>query len=439
MIWNRAVETMGRPAMERLQLERLQATVRRTYERVPLFRERCDAAGVHPDQIQSLADLPRLPFLQKSDLREHYPWGLFAEPLSNVVRLHASSGTRGKPTVVGYTQADIEVWAEVVARCFCMAGGEPGHLFQNAYGYGLFTGGLGLHYGVEKAGATCVPISGGNTPRQALLIQDFKPQGIACTPSYALNIADHLAELGIDPRSTGLKYGIFGAEPWSESMREQLEARLGLDAIDIYGLSEVIGPGVSCECREAKNGLHINEDHFLPEVVHPETGEPLPDGEYGDLVFTSLTKQAFPVIRYRTGDICALYREPCTCGRTLVRMSRIKGRADDMLIIRGVNLFPTEVEYQLLQVSELAPHYQLIVDRDHAMDTIEVQVELADALLRDWGGFDPHHPQAEPLRQKAAHMLKSALGISCRVTLMPPKSVPRSEGKAVRVVDRRKG
>jgi phenylacetate-CoA ligase len=428
---------MSRSEMERLQVERLRATVQRTYERVALFRERCDAAGVRPESIRSLADLTRLPFLTKRDLRENYPWGLFAEPRSNVVRLHASSGTKGKPTVVGYTRNDLEVWAEVTARCFCMAGGEPGHLFQNAYGYGLFTGGLGMHYGVERAGATVVPISGGNTPRQAMLIQDFRPDGFACTPSYALNIADYLEEQAIDPRSTSLRYGIFGAEPWSESMREQLESRLGIDAVDIYGLSEVIGPGVSCECREQKNGLHINEDHFLPEVLDPQTGEPLPDGEFGELVFTSLTKEAFPVIRYRTGDICALYHEPCACGRTLVRMSRVKGRVDDMLIIRGVNLFPSEVEFHLLKVAQLAPHYQLVVDRAHALDTVEVQVEVTEEVARAWGGFDPHREEAVALTRSVGHLLKDALGVTCEVRLMPPKGVPRSEGKAVRVVDRR--
>ncbi len=439
MIWNREVETMSRSEMERLQLQRLQGVVRRCYERVNLFRQRCDEKGVRPDDIRSLEDLVRLPFLTKKDLRDNYPFGLFAEPLDKVVRVHGSSGTKGKPTVVGYTRNDLQVWAEVAARCFCMAGGEPGHVFQNAYGYGLFTGGLGMHYGAERVGATVVPISGGNTARQAMLIQDFQPQGIACTPSYALNIADYLEEHGINPRSTSLRYGIFGAEPWSESMRHQLEERLGIDAVDIYGLSEVIGPGVSNECRENKDGLHINEDHFLPEIIDPKTGEPLPDGEYGELVFTTLTKEAFPVIRYRTGDICALNREPCSCGRTLVRMSRVKGRADDMLIIRGVNVFPSEVEFHLLKVRELAPHYQVVVDRDRSLDTVEVQVEVTDEVARGWGGFDPSREEAIRLSREVAHLLKDALGISCKITLMPPHGVPRSEGKAVRVVDRRAG
>jgi len=439
MIFNRAVETLPRTEMARLQLERLQHTVRWTYERVPLFRHRCEEAGIRPDDIKSLEDLRRLPFLRKTDLRENYPFGLFAVPLSGVARVHASSGTKGKPTVVGYTQHDLEVWAEVCARCFFMAGGEPGHIFQNAYGYGLFTGGLGMHYGVEKAGGLVVPVSGGNTPRQALLVHDFQPQGIACTPSYALTIADYWEEHGHDPRDTSLRYGIFGAEPWSDTMRAQLEDRLGIDAVDIYGLSEVIGPGVSCECAEAKDGLHINEDHFLPEVIDPDTGEPLPDGQYGELVFTSLTKEAFPVIRYRTGDIAALHREPCRCGRTTVRMTRVKGRVDDMLIIRGVNVFPSEVEYQLLQIKELAPHYQLVIDRERALDTVEVQVELTEEVIRQWGGHAQEHLDAGRVRHAVAQRLKETLGVTCQVTLLPPKSVPRSEGKAVRIVDRRKG
>lgn len=437
MIWNQEVETLDRSSMQKLQLERLQAVVQRAYARVGLFRQRMEEKGVRPEEIRTLADLTRLPFLKKSDLRENYPFGLFAEPVGNLVRLHASSGTKGKPTVVGYTRHDLEVWAEVCARSFCMAGGEPGHVFQNAYGYGLFTGGLGMHAGVEKAGGVVVPVSGGNTPRQVMLIQDFQPAGIACTPSYALNIADFMQEQGLDPRQCSLRYGIFGAEPWSESMRRNLEERLGLDAVDIYGLSEIIGPGVACECREAKDGLHINEDHFLPEIIDPNTGEPLPYGEFGELVFTTLTKEAFPAIRYRTGDICALYPEPCRCGRTLVRMSRVKGRADDMLIIRGVNVFPSEVEFQLLKVTELAPHYQIAVDRQGTLDEVEVQAEVTEAVASAWGGFDAARPEAEALRRRVGHLLKDTLGISVRITLMPPRAIPRSEGKAVRVIDRR--
>ena len=437
MIWDRDVETASRDTLRRLQLERLRATVERAYHRVPLFRRRMEDRGLAPDDLRHLEDLARLPFMTKQDLRDHYPFGLFAEPLQRVVRIHASSGTRGKPTVVGYTHHDLEVWAECVARCFCMAGGEPGHVLHNAYGYGLFTGGLGLHAGAERVGATVVPASGGHTARQILLIQDLRPDGIACTPSYLLNLADAMDEHGIDPRSTSLRYGILGAEPWSESMRQQLEARLGIDAVDIYGLSEVIGPGVANECREAKDGLHINEDHFLPEVVDPQTGEPLPPGQYGELVFTSLTKEAFPVIRYRTGDIAALYPEPCRCGRTLVRMSRIKGRVDDMLVVRGVNVFPSEVEYQLLKIPELAPHYQLVVDRGRALDRIEVWVEPAPAVTGAWGGFDPGAEVARRLEARVADVLGGALGLQVDVRLVAPGSIPRSEGKAVRVVDRR--
>ncbi|HEY8347764.1 MAG TPA: phenylacetate--CoA ligase [Symbiobacteriaceae bacterium] len=438
MIWNREMECLGRADMARLQLQRLQATVRRAYERVPLFRQRCQERGITPDAIRSLHDLVRLPFMSKADLREQYPWGLFAEPLSNVVRIHGSSGTRGKPTIVGYTRNDIAVWAEVCARSFCLAGGEPGHRFQNAYGYGLFTGGLGLHYGVELAGAAVIPASTGNTARQVILLQDLQPHGISCTPSYLLNIADFAAAQGIDTRSLSLRYAILGAEPWSEGMRRNLEDRMGLDAVDIYGLSEVIGPGVACECRERKDGLHIQEDHFLPEVVDPATGEPLPDGEYGELVFTSLTKEAFPVIRYRTGDIAALYREPCGCGRTTVRMSRVKGRVDDMLIIRGVNLFPSEVEYHLLQFPELAPHYQLLVYREGALDEVLVQVEVTAETVGRWGGFSPTREEARNLAARIETHLRSYLGLSLQLELMPPSSLPRSEGKAIRVVDQRR-
>lgn len=437
MLWNPEIETMSRADMERLQLERLRATVERTYARVPLFRQRMDERGLKPDDVRSLQDLTRLPFMTKKDLRDHYPFGLFAEPLSNVIRVHASSGTRGKPTVVGYTRNDLEVWAEVVARCFCMAGGEPGHVFHNAYGYGLFTGGLGLHYGVELAGGVVIPASSGGTARQVLLIQDLKPQGISCTPSYLLNIADHMDKSGMDPRSTSLRYAILGAEPWSESMRQQIEDRMALHAVDIYGLSEVIGPGVANECWEAKDGLHINEDHFLPEVVDPATGEPLPPGEYGELVFTTLTKEAFPVIRYRTGDIGALFPEPCSCGRTLTRMSRVKGRVDDMVIVRGINVFPSEVEYQLLQLPDLAPHYQIVVDRSGSLDEMEIVTEPNEAVVQSWGSFDPASPAVQDLQARVSDHLTGALGVRVRVTLVPPETIPRSEGKAVRVVDRR--
>lgn len=438
MIWDQDMECMPRAKMQQLQAERLVDAVARAYHRVPFYREMYEVAGIRPAEVRGLDDLPRLPFVKKTDLREHYPFGLFAEPLDRVVRLHASSGTKGKPTVVGYTRQDIVTWSEVMARVFFCAGGRPGDMFQNAYGYGLFTGGLGFHYGVERAGATVIPVSGGNTPRQVLLMQDFRSSGLGCTPSYALNIADALSDAGVDPAALSLRYGIFGAEPWGDPMRARIEERLGIHAVDIYGLSEIIGPGVSCECWEAKEGLHINEDHFLPEIIHPETGEPLPAGEFGELVFTSLTREAIPMIRYRTGDITALCAEPCRCGRTTVRMSRLKGRVDDMLIIRGVNLFPSEVEYELLKMAELAPHYQLVVDRQGALDDLEVQVELADDVLRELGGFDPEREELAELRGRVDRHLRSTLGLHVAVTLMPPKTVPRSEGKAVRVIDRRR-
>ncbi len=436
MIWNREIETLPRSEMQRLQTERLQRIVAYAYERVPLYRQRYDEAGVGPDAIKHLEDLAKLPFTRKYDLRENYPFGLFAVPTSECIRLHASSGTKGKPTVVGYTRNDIDMWCEAVARVFCMGGGQPGDMFQNAYGYGLFTGGLGFHDGVQRAGGTVVPVSGGNTPRQIMLMQDFQSKGLGCTPSYALNIADALEEATVDRGSINLRYGFFGAEPWSDAMRAQIEAKLGIDAMDIYGLSEITGPGVSCECKEAKDGLHVNEDFFLPEIIDPNTGAPLPDGEWGELVFTTLTKEAIPMIRYRTGDITKLNHEKCKCGRTTVRMNRLKGRADDMLIIRGVNVFPSEVERELLGFTELAPHYQLMLDRERALDEVEVQVELSDTLHREWGGLEA--PQVTALKRRVAEQIKNSMGISVAVTLTPPKTIARSEGKAIRVIDRRK-
>lgn len=437
MIWNPEIETMPRSDMERLQTERLRAVVERTYHRVAPYRELMDAAGVKPEDIRSLADLPRLPFMTKSMMREQYPYGLFAEPPEKLVRLHASSGTKGKPTLVGYTRNDIDVWAEVCARSFCLSGGEPGHVFQNAYGYGLFTGGLGLHYGVERAGGVVVPASTGGTPRQLLLLQDLQPHGMCCTPSYLLTLLDHMENAGIDSRNLSVRYGILGAEPWSESMRREIEERTGMHAVDIYGLSEVVGPGVANECWEAKDGLHIAEDHFYPEVIDPDTGEPLPFGEYGELVITTLTKEAIPVIRYRTGDIAALIDGKCKCGRTTVRMTRVKGRADDMLIVRGVNVFPSEVEYQLLQLEGVAPHYQIAVDRTGTLDSLEVVTEPEEDRVKAWGGFDENSPHVSALANEIAERLRAALVINVNVRLVPPGTVPRSEGKAVRVIDRR--
>ena len=410
MIFNQAMETASREDMQKLQLARLKETVKRCYDNVPFHRENFDRAGVKPEDIRCLEDIRRLPFMKKTDLRENYPFKLFAVDLSKVIRIHGSSGTKGKPTVVGYTRKDIENWAEIVARAFCCAGGRPGDIFHNAYGYGLFTGGLGLHYGMEYLGMTAVPVSGGNTPRQVTLIEDFKPRGISGTPSYILNLVEEMERRGMDPRETSLEYGIFGAEPWSEEMRRQLEEKLCIKAVDIYGLSEVMGPGVAIECHEAQDGLHIAEDHFLAEVIDPETGEVLPDGAEGELVFTSLTKEAFPVIRYRTGDIASLHPEKCKCGRTTLRMSRIKGRVDDMLIIRGVNVFPTEIESVPLSFPQLAPHYQAVVEREGALDRIEVHCEVTPEFMEQGGDIE-NSPEMEKLSKDQIAALENFLGM----------------------------
>lgn len=436
MIWDPSAEAAPREALRGLQLERLRRMLGWVTERVPFYRERFGDAGVTPDAIRSLEDLPRLPFTVKADLRDHYPFGLFAVPQDQVARIHASSGTRGKPTVVGYTRKDLWIWSEVMARGLAAAGARPGEILHVAYGYGLFTGGLGFHYGAERLGLTVVPVSSGNTLRQIMLLQDFRPQGLACTPSFALHIGEAMREAGIKAEAIGLRYGLFGAEPWSEGMRYEIEAVLGLVAVDYYGLSEVIGPGVAAECAEVRAGLHVNEDHFLPEIVDPASGEPLPPGREGELVFTTLTKEAFPVIRYRTGDISALDPEPCRCGRTLARMARVKGRADDMLIIRGVNVYPSQVEAALLEIEDLAPHYQLLVDRSGTLPRLEVQVEPAEALLRMWGGWQEDRPELARLRETVETRLRAALALTTEVRILPPKSVPRSEGKAVRVIQR---
>jgi phenylacetate-CoA ligase len=413
MMFQPEIETLPRPQLEALQLERLQATVSRMREAVPPMAQRLDGL---PDPA-TLADLARYPFMRKSDLRENYPFGLFAEPREKIRRIHASSGTTGKPTVVGYTEADLEVWADCMARGLIGAGCRPGWILHNAYGYGLFTGGLGLHQGAERAGISVVPVSGGNTERQLMLIEDFAPEIICCTPSFALTLAERL---GPAARETSLRVGILGAEPWTEAMRVEIEERLHISAVNLYGLSEVLGPGVSCE-TEAREGLVIAEDHFLAEVVDADSGEVLPDGEVGVLVLTSLTKEAFPVLRYWTGDLCSMTREPAADGRTHARMSAIVGRADDMLVIRGVNVYPSQVEYALLDVPGVSPHFQLVVEREHTLDTLEVKVE--------GGAVDP-----EAVRTK----LKSALGLSVSVVVAPDGSVPRSEGgKLNRVLDRR--
>jgi phenylacetate-CoA ligase len=436
MIFNVEMEAMSRDEMEKLQLERLKKQVKRVYEKVPFHKEAFDRAGVKPEEIKSLEDLQKLPFMKKTNLRENYPFGLFAAKQDELVRIHGSSGTKGKPTVVGYTKKDIENWSEIVARAICCAGGRPGDIFHNAYGYGLFTGGLGLHYGIEYLGAVAVPISGGNTPRQITLIQDFKPRGISGTPSYILNIVEEMKKMGLNPRETSVEYGIFGAEPWSEEMRAQLEELLDIKAIDIYGLSEVLGPGVSIECHEAQDGLHIAEDHFIAEIIDPKTGEVLPYGAEGELVFTTLTKEAFPVIRYRTGDIASLNPSPCECGRTSIRMSRIKGRVDDMIIIRGVNVFPTEIESVLFRFKELAPYYQVVIDRVGALDRFEVQCEVTPEFKNTVGELEGSQLAAKLVRE-ISHQLKNTLGVSVQLRINQPNVLPRSEGKAVRIVDNR--
>jgi len=425
VIYEPEAETLPRERLRSLQTDRLQSLVGYVKERVPLYRERL--ADAEPEDIASLDDLRQLPFTRKDDLRDTYPFGMLAVPRDEVIRIHASSGTTGKLTVVGYTAADVDLFALVNARCLAMAGGEPGTTLHNAYGYGLFTGGLGLHAGGERLGMAVVPVSGGLTERQLTLIEDFRPDVISCTPSYALTLAQSFAERGVSPGGISLRYAVLGAEPWTDEMRREIDAGLGVASTNIYGLSEVIGPGVSCECVEARAGMHVNEDHFLPEIVDPETGEPVGEGEEGVVVFTTLTKQALPLIRYWTGDITSLSSEPCACGRTLVRMGRIKGRADDMLIIRGVNVYPTQVEAALLQLPELTPNYRIVVSRTGTLDEAEVEVEVAQELVGD--------PE---LGSRAEHALRETIGCSIAVTLQPPGTVPRSEGgKLERVLDRR--
>jgi len=436
MIWNREIETAPRAALRALQGERLAAAVARARARVPFYKDTLAAASMEDEDV-TLERLADLPFTRKDHLREHYPFGLFAVPREQLVRIHASSGTRGKPTVVGYTRADLELWREVMARALASAGAVPGQLIQVAYGYGLFTGGLGFHDGAEHMGLTVVPISSGNTLRQILLLQDFRPQGLACTPSFALHIGESMREQGIDPRALGVAYGLFGAEPWTEAMRAQLEALWGCVAVDFYGLSEMIGPGVATECAEARDGLHVNEDHFLPEIVDPRTGASLPDGQEGELVLTTLTREALPMIRYRTGDVTRLDPSPCRCGRTTVRMARIKGRTDDMLIIKGVNVYPSQLEAALLTLEDVAPHYQLLVDRRGSFPTLAVHVEPVERLVREWGGFEAAPGERAALGARVAAQIRGHLGLNPEIAVVAPKTIPRSEGKAVRVVERR--
>ncbi|MBI2715972.1 MAG: phenylacetate--CoA ligase [Rhizobiales bacterium] len=427
-MFDRAAECMPRNELKALQLSRLKSTLDRAYNKVPHYKKKFDAAGVKPGDLKSLADLARFPFTVKTDLRDNYPFGMFAVPREQLLRVHASSGTTGKPTVVGYTKADLNMWADLMARCFATMGARPGEIVHNAYGYGLFTGGLGAHYGAERLGCTVVPLSGGGTERQVTLLQDFGAQILCATPSYALNIAEVAENMGVDIRKLPLRVGIFGAEPWTDAMRRDIEARLGIEAIDIYGLSEIMGPGVACECRQMKNGLHGWEDHFLFEVVDPDTMQPKPMGEAGELVITTLTKEALPMVRYRTRDITRLSDEPCACGRSHVRILRVTGRNDDMLIIRGVNVFPSQVEAVMVGFPGLAPHYQLVLTREGALDTMTVEVEQAPEFTGD----------CQRKAEEVVHHIKSLIGVSCKVVLKAPGEVPRSQGKAVRVKDERK-
>ena len=417
-----------------MQLKRLQQVVNRVYHGVGFYKKSFDKAGVIPDDLKTLDDIKRFPFTSKQDLRDNYPFGMFAVPMSNVVRLHASSGTTGRSTVVGYTKRDIDTWAELIARCLVAANLTKGDVIHNAYGYGLFTGGLGLHYGAEKLGASVIPMSGGNTKRQLMILQDFGPTAICCTPSYALNLAEQGQAMGIDMRSLNLRVGIFGAEPWSEQMRRQIEEAFDIKALNIYGLSEIMGPGVAMECSDVQEGMHIFEDHFLVETINPKTGEVLPPGEQGELVFTTLTKEAFPLIRYRTRDISRLYPVPCRCGRTSYRMDRVMGRSDDMLIIRGVNVFPSQIEAVLIAIEGLEPHYQLIVDRVGTLDTLEVQVEVTDSQFINADEVKV----LQKLEKQLMKDMKDYLGITAKVKLVEPKTIQRSEGKASRVIDKRK-
>jgi phenylacetate-CoA ligase len=447
VIFDREHECMSRNDMRKLQGERLSALVKRVYDKVPFYRDLLDQAGVAPESIRGLDDLTRLPFTRKYNLRDNYPFKMFATPLKEVVRIHASSGTTGKPTTVGYTQNDIDMWAHVAARTLAGVGASDEDVVQVAYGYGLFTGGLGMHYGAETLGASVIPISGSNTQRQLMLMEDFGTTVICCTPSFAIYLWDVAQQVGMDVTKLPLKVGVFGAEPWSEAMRRDIEAKWDIKACDIYGLSEIVGPGVSCECVEAQSGLHINEDHFLPEIIDPDTGETLPYGQQGELVFTTLTKEAFPLIRYRTGDITTLDPEPCICGRTTVRMARVSGRTDDMLIIRGVNVFPSQVESVLLMSPQVEPHYRLIVTRKGAMDNMEVQVEIKPGLYKEVSeamlSLDDvttftEHDVLVALKGDIQKNIKDIIGINTKITFKEPGSIERSEGKAQRVVDLRK-
>jgi phenylacetate-CoA ligase len=430
-IWNRDAECLPREELTRLQLKRLHQTLSLVANHVPCYQGKFKESGFQPSDLKSLDDLRHLPFTTKEDLRVNYPYGMFAVPMRDVVRIHSSSGTTGKPTVVGYTKQDIKTWTELVARFMTAAGVTEEDIVHIAFGYGLFTGAFGLHYGSEAIGASVIPISGGNTDKQLMIMQDYRSSALVCTPSYGLTLADRMERQGIDPKSLALRVGLFGAEPWSEQMRVELERRLGILATDNYGLSEIMGPGVAGECCY-KQGMHLAEDHFIAEIIDPDSGEVLPQGSVGELVLTSLTKQAFPMIRYRTRDITRIHYETCACGRTLARMEKTRGRSDDMLIIKGVNVFPTQIEEVLFQIEGCEPHYQLIVDRENNMDSLEVQVEVNEHIF-----FDEMKQQRQFVVQ-AEKQIATVLGVSAKVKLVEPASIQRHEGKAVRVIDRRK-
>lgn len=428
MIWDREHECMNRNELKELQLERLKETVKRSYDNVPFYREKMNAAGVKPSDIKSLSDVSKLPFTVKDDMRQNYPYGLFAVPLKDVVRIHSSSGTTGKPTVVGYTRKDLDTWAELCARFISAAGVTSDDIAQVTFGYGLFTGGFGLHYGLEKVGVSVIPASSGNTQRQLMIMQDFGTTVLVCTPSYALYLGEAVTEAGIRDKLS-IKHGLFGAEPWTNQMRIEIEHKLGLSATDNYGLSEVIGPGVSGECRESKEGMHVAEDHFLMEVIDPDTLEPLDYGSTGELVITSLTKEAVPVLRYRTRDITRLNPEMCSCGRTNIRMDKVHGRTDDMIIVRGVNIFPSQIESALLEIEGTEPHYMLVLYKDGVMDALEVWVEVSENIFSDKMKELVH---LEDVIKKRLH---EVLGISVKLKLVEPRTIARSEGKAKRIMD----
>ena len=429
-IWNPAAETMAREDLEQVQLERLQSTINRAYRNVKFYRNRFDELGIEPGDIRTREDLEKIPFTTKEDLRENYPYGMFALPLREVVRIHSSTGTTGKPTVVGYTANDLDSWSEVVARFMTAGGVTKDDVVQIAFSYGLFRGGFGLHYGTEKIGASVIPISSGNTRRQLMIMEDYRTTVLVCTPSYAMFITEILEEAGVDPERLFLKFGLFGAEPWSERTREELQSKMGIIATDNYGLSEVMGPGVAGECLE-RSGLHLNEDHFIPEIIDPDTGRLLPMGEHGELVLTTVTREAMPLIRYRTRDITRLYLDECPCGRTLIKMENVSARTDDMIIFKGVNVYPSQVEEILFEFEGVTPHYQIVLTREGALDTMEVLVEVSESIF-----FDEMKKQKDMV-EKISDNIRGALGFSAKIRLVEPRSLERFQGKATRVVDER--